>query len=47
MFNVSGVVRCVLNFKVLISLSDQTFVIGIYPGQIISVPCGLEWNKFS
>jgi len=35
----------VFNFKALISLSDQTLEISIYPEQIIFIPCGLDWNK--
>jgi len=34
-----------LNFEVLVSVSDQAFQIGINPGQIVCIPCCLDWDK--
>ena len=47
MFNVSRVVSSVLNSKVLISPSDQTFQVNTYTGKIIPISCSLGWNKFT
>ena len=46
-FNISKGVSYILNFEVLVSVTDQAFQIGVNPGQIVSIPCCLDWHKFT